>query len=213
MKIIEKLKTENPTLRPDDIGIMFLENINSNYKIANGLQVRIKEKFGWDVNIGYESKEKRKGAVFISNRNNVKGLEFPFVICLMQAPLDRDLQTRNSIYMMLTRSFITSYFILPDEDPKTIEYIKKGVKFVNENGYLHIAEPNAQQRQQLNNAIINRTNIYKSQHDMAEEIMDGLGIDRTYKSKLHNIIKNAYMNEIDRDKLYEIIKVNYSLMN
>ena len=131
----------------------------------------------------------------------------------MQAPLDRDLQTRNSIYMMLTRSFITSYFILPDEDPKTIEYIKKGVKFVNENGYLHIAEPNAQQRQQLNNAIINRTNIYKSQHDMAEEIMDGLGIDRTYKSKLHNIIKNAYMNEIDRDKLYEIIKVNYSLMN
>ena len=213
LKIIEKLKTENPTLRPDDIGIMFLENINSNYKIANGLQVRIKEKFGWDVNIGYESKEKRKGAVFISNRNNVKGLEFPFVICLMQAPLDRDLQTRNSIYMMLTRSFITSYFILPDEDPKTIEYIKKGVKFVNENGYLHIAEPNAQQRQQLNNAIINRTNIYKSQHDMAEEIMDGLGIDRMYKSKLHNIIKNAYMNEIDRDKLYEIIKVNYSLMN
>ena len=92
---------------------MFLENINENYKLANELQAAVGEKFGWDINIGYETKEKRKGAVFVSNKNNVKGLEFPFVICLMQNPLDEDLQNRNSIYMMLTRSFITSYFIIP----------------------------------------------------------------------------------------------------
>lgn len=60
-------------------------------------------------------KLKKKDTLFISNRNNVKGLEFPFVICFMQGKLTDNLQTRNSIYMMLTRSFITSYFIVPDD--------------------------------------------------------------------------------------------------
>lgn len=213
LNIISTLKEDNPTLRPDDIGIMFLENINRNYQLANSLQVYIKEKFRWNVNIGYESKEKRKGTVFISNRNNVKGLEFPFVICFMQSRLDEDLQNRNSIYMMLTRSFITSYFIMPDEDAESVNQLKMGVEFVDRNGYLHIKEPDIQQKKRLNNAIINRSNIYKSQHDMVEEIMDKMGIEKMYRGKLHNIIKNGYKNELDRDKLYEVVRVNYSLMN
>lgn len=213
LNIIEELKKNNSTLQPDDIGIMFLENINNNYQLANKLQVAIGEKFGWDVNIGYETKEKRKGAVFVSNRNNVKGLEFPFVICLMQSTLDKDLQNRNSIYMMLTRSFITSYFIIPDEKLDLVEKIKQGVDFVNENGYLHVKEPNLNQKRILNNAIINRSNIYKSQHDIVEESMDQMGIEKIYRSKLHNIIKTAYKDELDRDRLYEIIRTNYSLMN
>lgn len=213
LNIIEELKKNNSTLQPDDIGIMFLENINNNYQLANKLQVAIGEKFGWDVNIGYETKEKRKGAVFVSNRNNVKGLEFPFVICLMQSTLDKDLQNRNSIYMMLTRSFITSYFIIPDEKMDLVEKIEQGVDFVNENGYLHVREPNLNQKRILNNAIINRSNIYKSQHDIVEENMDQMGIEKIYRSKLHNIIKTAYKDELDRDRLYEIIRTNYSLMN
>lgn len=213
LDIIADLKESNPTLRADDIGIMFLENSNSNYEIANSLQINIKEKFRWDVNIGYESKEKRKETVFISNRNNVKGLEFPFIICFMQSGLDDDLQNRNSIYMMLTRSFITSYFIVPNEDSEVINKIKRGADFVNENGYLHIKEPSPQQRKNLNNAIINRTNIYKSQHDVIEEIMDTLGIEKEYRKKLHDIVKNAFNEELDRDRLYEIVKINYSMMN
>lgn len=213
ISIIEKLRMDNTTLLPDDIGIMFLENVNENYDLANRLQEEIGEKFGWDVNIGYESKEKRKGAVFISNKNNVKGLEFPFVICLMQNSLDEDLQNRNSIYMMLTRSFITSYFIMPDENEAKLEDIRRGVAFVNKNGYLHVKEPDGEQKRKLNNAIINRNNVHKSQHDMAEEIMDSLKIEKIYRSSLHNIIKSGYKDEVDSDKLYEIIRANYSIMN
>lgn len=213
LDIIDGLKKNNPTLQPDDIGIMFLENLNSNYELVNYLQTAIGEKFGWDVNIGYESKEKRKGAVFVSNRNNVKGLEFPFVICFMQNPLDEDLQNRNSIYMMLTRSFITSYFIIPDEAKAEVDKIQQGVKFVNENGYLHIKEPSLEQKKTLNNAIINRSNIYQSQHDMVEDIMEKLRIEKLYRSKLHNIIKTGYKDELDRDRLYEIVQMNYRLMN
>jgi len=212
LKIIEELKKKNPSLKPDDIGIIFLENTNSNYQLANNLEIAIVETFGWDVNIGYETKEKRKGAVFVSNRNNVKGLEFPFIICFMQNRLDDDLQNRNSIYMILTRSFITSYFIMPDDEIMA-DRVKIGVDFVNENGFLHVKEPDEEQRKRLKNAIINKDNIYKSQHDMVEEIMDQLAIEKIYRSKLHSIIKTAYKDEIDSDRLYEIIKMNYNLMN
>lgn len=213
LNIIDDLKKNNQSLKPDDIGIMFLENIDMNYRLANNLQIAIGERFAWDVNIGYESKENKKGSVFISNKNNVKGLEFPFVICLMQSKLDNDLQNRNSIYMMLTRSFITSYFIMPDEDDVVVEEIEKGISFVNENGYLHLQEPTAEQRKKLNNAIINRGNVHKSQHDIVEEIMDDIGIERSYRDKIYNIIKSGYKNELDRDKLYEIVRMNYSLMS
>lgn len=213
LNIIEELNKNNPTLKPDDIGIMFLENTNSNYKIANDLQISIGEKYGWDVNIGYESKEKKKNAVFVSNKNNVKGLEFPFVICLMQGNLDRDLQNRNSIYMMLTRSFITSYFIIPDDDQEMISKLENGVNFVNENGYLHIKEPSDEQKEILNNAIINRGNIHRSQHDMLEEIMDNIGIEKNYRSKLHSVIKGGYKDEMDYDRLYEVVRTNYNMMS
>ena len=213
LNIIEELRENNPTLQPDDIGIMFLENTNENYQLVNLLQAAIEEKFSWDVNIGYESKEKRKGAVFVSNRNNVKGLEFPYVICLMQNTLDKDLQNRNAIYMMLTRSFITSYFIIPNEEKSMIEKLKQGVNFVNKKGFLHVKEPNKEQKEILNNAIINENNLHKSQRDIVEEIMDTENIEKMYRNKIHNIIKTAYREELDYDRLYEIIRMNYSLMN
>ena len=190
---------------------MFLENYNVNYELANELQIAIEDKFEWSVNIGYESKVKRKGTVFVSNRNNVKGLEFPFVICVMQSKLDRDLQNRNSIYMMLTRSFITSYFILPN-DEENIDKMKQGVDFVNKNGYLHVKEPDLRQREKLYNTVINRSNVFKSQHDIVEEIMDRIKIEKTYRNKIHKIIQDAFSDEFDREKLYDIIRMNYSCM-
>lgn len=213
MDLIQKIREENPSVEPDDIGIMFLENINSNYTLANMLQTAINERFDWDVNIGYETKEKKKGALFISNRNNVKGLEFPFVICFMQSNLSSNLQARNSIYMMLTRSFITSYFILPDDKSKNIQEIVNGVKEVNKNGYLHVREPDENEKQRLNNAIINRTSVYKSQRELVEEILEELKIRRNLREKFHKMIGLMHKEELDRDKLYEIIETNYNMMN
>lgn len=44
--------------------------------------------------------------------------------------------------------------------------------------------------------------------------MEKLGVEREYKTKLREIIKTAaYKEELDYDKLYEIIRMNYSLMN
>ena len=191
---------------------MFLENINLNYTLAKQLEIAIKEEFGWNVNIGYETKEKVKNTLFISNKNNVKGLEFPFVICFMQGNLTENLQTRNSIYMMLTRSFITSYFILPDDETENVESIIQGVKQVNRDGYLHVKEPSDKEKKALNNAIIKHTGIHQSQREMVEEVLDEVGIPKKERERFHKLISLMAKDVFEKDKLYEIIQTNYNMM-
>ena len=209
---IDNIRACNPTVLPDDIGIIFMENIDANFKLASNLQSMIKEKYNWTVNIGYETKEKKKGTLFVSNRNNVKGLEFPFVICIMQNALTNDFSIRNSIYMMLTRSFLTSYLILPSA-AKNIEILKPGIEFVNRKGFLKVEEPSDDEKTRLVNAIIKRTNLHKSLFDMAEEIMDEIGVTNKENRKIiHEMTKAMFNKEVDRDKLEEFIQTNCSMM-
>lgn len=209
---IDNIRACNPTVLPDDIGIIFMENIDANFKLASSLQSMIKEKYNWTVNIGYETKEKKKGTLFVSNRNNVKGLEFPFVICIMQNALTNDFSIRNSIYMMLTRSFLTSYLILPNA-AKNIEILKPGIEFVNRKGFLKVEEPSDEEKTRLANAIIKRTNLHKSLFDMAEEIMDEIGVTNKENRKIiHEMTKAMFNKEVDRDKLEEFIQTNCSMM-
>lgn len=212
LETIDKIRACNSTVLPDDIGIIFMENVDANFKLASNLQSLIKEKYDWTVNIGYETKEKKKGTLFVSNRNNVKGLEFPFVICIMHNVLTDDFAIRNSIYMMLTRSFLTSYLILPIE-AKNIEILKPGIEMVNRKGFLKVEEPSEQEKIRLANAIIKRTNLHKSLFDMAEEIMDEIGVTKKESRKIiHNMTKVMFNKEVDRDKLEEFIQTNCSMM-
>lgn len=102
--LINKIISEFPTVKPDDIGIIFLDQESYIYKLAEDVGRSIRKKLGWNINIAYETKEKRPQSVFISNRNNVKGLEFPFVICYTHKILSTS-NYRNTIYTMLSRSF------------------------------------------------------------------------------------------------------------
>lgn len=212
LMIIDSIIENNQTVIPDDIGIIFMENVDFNFKLASSLQDIIKEKYDWNVNIGYETKEKKKNTIFISNRNNVKGLEFPFVICIMKEMLTDDFLVRNSIYMMLTRSFITSYLVIPLGE-KNIEQINRGIEFINRNGYMNVKEPSEKEKSKLANAIIGRNNIHKSLYDMAEEIMDEIGLmDRENRKKIHDMTKTMFVSEVDRDRLQEFIRTNCSMM-
>ena len=212
LEIIDMIREENPTVLPDDIGIIFMENVDANFKLASNLQEMIKEKYNWSVNIGYETKEKKKGTLFVSNRNNVKGLEFPFVICIMRNILENNFSIRNSIYMMLTRSFLTSYLVMSSE-AKNIDSITPGINFVNRNGYLRVEEPSDEEKINLANAIIKRTNLHKSLYDMVEEIMDDICVSNMEKrKKIHDLAKTMFGREVDKEKLIEFIQTNCAMM-
>lgn len=214
IKILEEIHSANPTVKPDDIGIIFLENSNTNYQLADKLQVLISQRFGWEVNLGYQTKTKIKDTLFISNKNNVKGLEFPFVICLTNLMLGDNLQIRNSIYMMLTRSFLTSYFMLSSSNGEVITKLKDGIDTINKKGYLTVTEPSEEEKEHLRNAIINNKNkeMPKSHYEFVEQIMDKLKINKEQRERLHKIIDVYGVEDFDEDKISDIIQTNYRLM-
>ncbi len=213
LEIIEEIKNNNSTVKADDIGIVFLENHNSNYKLANELQLKVKQQFGWDVNIGYESKTKMKNTLFISNRNNVKGLEFPFMICITRDALDNNLQKRNSIYMMLTRSFLKTYFIISSRNNDLAKKLKEGLKGINEYSYLSVVEPSEEEKLELRNAIINNPTVTKSQGEMIDDIMKKNGVKKEYWDKLRGMIEMAFKGVFDYDTLEQAILMNYNLLS
>lgn len=49
----------------------------------------------WNVNNAIKSKDNIGNQLFVSNINNVKGLEFPFVICISNT-IKNDASYRNS---------------------------------------------------------------------------------------------------------------------
>lgn len=123
--LMRELRRDNETLQPDDIGIIFLDQDNNIYAQADELEVAIQKTFGYSVNKAYETKAKLANAVFISNRNNVKGLEFPFVICVTKRIIKAS-NYRNSLYTMLAQQLE-----LIEADIETLdEFVKDNMKYL-----------------------------------------------------------------------------------
>lgn len=75
------------------------------------LSTVIKKRLNWEILRGHEEKKTDPLRLYLTNTNNVKGLEFPFVICVTAAILS-DPRYRNKIYTMVTRSFIATYLLI-----------------------------------------------------------------------------------------------------
>ena len=111
--------------------------------------------------------------------------------------------------MMLTRSFLTSYLILPDT-AKNINLLEEGIEFVNRKGFLKVEEPSDDEKRNLANAIINRGNLHKSLFQKAEVIMDEMGVvDKEHRDMIHQLIRVRFKNkENDENKLRKFIQAN-----
>ncbi len=214
-KIIESLVeiyNDNKTVEPEDIGIVFLENQKFNYDLAAKLEFEIQRKFRWRVNIGYESKTKEKNALFISNRNNVKGLEFPFVIVVSTGYIPDVLRTRNSLYMMMTRSFIKSYLVLSDWNEDLIPELEAGLQFINNNKFMSIDEPSDLVKEELHNAVINDTSVRKSLEEQIEEVILELGVEQEFRNKLKRAVSEICEADSTREDIIGFVRVNHEQM-
>lgn len=210
MKIIDKIKYENDTVEPEDIAIVFLENSNGNYKMADKLEIFIKIQYDWDVVKGYETKSKDDESLFISNRNNIKGLEFPFVICVVRGPIEDDLDIRNSIYMMLTRSFITSYFLIHESSSDLIETFNRAIEDIRTNGAMNLREPSDEEINVQNRILTEKSKEHKkSQREIIDEILDGYhNIQKKHRTKIYRLVYLLLENSTDIDSIRDVIEKN-----
>lgn len=168
---IDEILKENRTVKPDDIAVILLGNSDKNYFIADQLSFIIEERFNWDSTKGYISKTKEKDKIFISNIYNVKGLEFPFVICVESGSIDRSIQKRNSIYMALTRSFLSSYFLIDEMNCEFISIYQNAIDDINRNGYMTLREPDEEEkRTQAERVRIAAEKRKKSLEEIVDEV-------------------------------------------
>jgi superfamily I DNA and RNA helicase len=206
--VINEIREENETVGPEDIGIILLDRTKGIYKLADLIQYKLQKEIGWEVNKAYDSKEKIPDTVLISNRNNVKGLEFPFVICITNS-ISNNPSYRNALYTMLTRSFIKSFFITGQEMlfSGLTEGMKDGLKHIVKNQEMVIQEPTEEEKKDIQTRF--KSNLIKMSHyDLMQEVFKSLKVDKKYHKKLLLTTKEMDMIDTDRSTLMDFVKDN-----
>ena len=203
--VIKKIKTDNPTVQPDDIAIIYLDTDNYIYNSADNLEYEIYKEFGWRVNKGYESKEKIENTIFISNKNNVKGLEFPFVICITKK-LQNNLNYRNTLYTMITRSFIQTYLLMEMEDE--VEILNKALEIINQKNYIKTTQPTTDEIEKIKRTIIKQKEESIPYSEFLNGIFKELEIKRINWEKLKQAIELTSIKKFDREKTIAYIESN-----
>lgn len=205
INIIDSIRSNHSTVHAGDIAIVFLEGkFNSNYTLADSLAVTIGNKYSWNVVKGYETKDSTRDAVFISNRNNIKGLEFPFVICLVRGKVTDNIFDRNTIYMILTRSFITSYFIINDMDSNSdfIAVYKAAAKSISDSGIMCLREPPEEEKEMQNKKV--RIEVTKNQRPLREVIEEVFVKYPELTKKNKERITNSIIEIIEEGSMTEV---------
>lgn len=205
--LINDIIQEHPTAVPDDIGIIFLDQSTEIYKWADALEFKIRRDFKWAVNKAYESKAKISKSILISNRNNVKGLEFPFVICITGEIKD-GLSYRNSLYTMLTRSFIKSYLVLPVKDAGLTKEMIAGLEEIVLKREMVIKEPTHEEKKKIRTKFEYKLKSI-SHYDLMIAIFEEEGIDRKYFERLLKASQDMGLVGSERETLHEFVRSNY----
>lgn len=141
LDVVSDIKSRHPTLQQGDIAIILLDKDSYIYDVISELKYAIKEKWAWEANISFESKNTDPDKLFISNINNAKGLEFPFVICFA-SNLNRSPSFRNALYTMMARSFLESHLILGKRaNSEVLANIHEGLDYITKNGNMNVRLP------------------------------------------------------------------------
>ena len=214
LEAIIQLKKEYPNITCEDIAIIYVDSENYIFNESVMLGDILKEKFGWDYNLAYENKKVVPNTIFISNRNNVKGLEFPFVFCFT-TQIIRDHSYRNTLYTMLTRSLLRSYLIV-QEIPSSEwgNKILQGMKNIREKHCIQVIEP-TQKEKDLIMSEFRMARRPKSLHERANDIFKELHIEFKYQQTILDTLMNnedVRSNQITDENLKEKLEVLYKVL-
>ena len=205
IEIIHHIREENPTVTADDIGIIFIDNSKNTYLSADRLELSIPAEFGWDVNKAYESKHRVKGALFISNRNNVKGLEFPFVICVTKK-INNSRSYRNALYMMITRSFLRSYLLISqDSNIDLVGSLESGLETIKTEGLIRVDPPSDGEMQSITTSF-NYTDDNISFYDFVESVCEDVNVLPLFRNKIFESVKGMLGESFDYQEVREVVE-------
>lgn len=207
IKIINQLIETNPTITANDIWIIYLDD---DYKFlcsfANNLEFELASNLKWWLNKAYETKEKINNEIFISNKNHVKGLEFPFVICFTNKILD-NYSYRNTLYTMLTRSFLQSYLLVKNNS--NLEVLKEWLKIINDEKCIKTIEPTPEELEKIKETIISYKKTEKlSYRDFIANLISELKIEEEIDVVIKFLSGTKYNNSFDEEWIKDFLNNN-----
>ena len=206
-EILQDLICSNPDLKPGDISIILLDDDRNIYNYMDKLCYMINQEIGYQVRRGYETKSAIEDAVYITNANNVKGLEFPYVICITYK-IQNSYRYRNTLYTMLTRSFIRSYLLVTDDS--MLKVFTEGYKYINENRCVRTKIPTEQQKAAIQRQVVEvKSEQNESYKDIIEGIFEELHIiDPQKRSSLEKALEGASFDKFDKSLVKNFIEAN-----
>lgn len=206
--IIDQIIQENPTVSPSDIGVTFSGSSKSLYSTADRIEFAVREKYGWEVNKAYETKRDDSDTLFISNKNNVKGLEFPFLICFTNRISDAP-HERNALYMLLTRSFIKSYLVVSDlANENKMRELADGLSFINREGYMKLEKPSPEDNLQVNNTKIKQKERKRTLEEMTVEIFNEWEVDQEVRRAILSLMHKSKKKFETERSVREFVEYN-----
>ncbi len=209
--VIRKIQEENEDVTINDICVILLDDEEYIYTWANQIENRVSVCLNWETNKAYESKHTIKDTLLISNRNNVKGLEYPFVICVTKGFV-ANVQYRNSLYTMLTRSFLKSYLLISDEQKKNSEVLAKNFNAINTIHKLILQKPSPDELAKIETSFKRMSN----RKPLADEIRDMLyakGLKEPQVNSLVNSALNLGWQDLTMEQLQTHVDQLVSLSN
>lgn len=207
--IIKKLRVDNNDIQPDDIAIILIDDNKEIYTYIDKLCLAINTTFGWSVSRGYESKEAASNHLYITNPNNVKGLEFPYVICITHRIMD-SYRYRNTLYTMLTRSFLQSFLLVTQNDKLNI--FSEGLNKINSDLYIETSIPTNRQKDEIKRTLLKyQEDNNLSYKDFIEDIFTEQGIvDERVKDALLTALSKTTFDRFDKEQTIQFIEINKS---
>jgi len=190
VEIINSIRRGNPTVKVYDIGIVFIDRDPIVYKYVEYFCAHLDDVIDWDVNNAVKTKENFRDQLFVSNINNVKGLEFPFIICVSNS-IKNNISYRNSLYMTLTRSFLKTYFVVGSIDSELNLRFNNHIEVINSTKKMHV---NIQQEILQESLTINLRNDVSnySLSDFIKNYLKDVELDSNVKNKIYKLTKGFY---------------------
>ncbi|MGB1205483.1 MAG: DEAD/DEAH box helicase [Chitinophagales bacterium] len=211
LNILKRIQANHSTVQPEDIAIIILDSHQQIYKYIDNLCYSILNQLGWKINRAIETKSKESNSIYITNSNNVKGLEFPFVICITGG-IKKTYRYRNILYTMLTRSFIQSYLLVQTD--KNLDVLEEGLQKINQERMIRTIEPSQSEKEAIKNKIAklkNKQNI--SYKEFLKQIFNELQIEYKHRRKLEKAIIGASIAQFDENTTKKFINANIEFYN
>lgn len=205
INIIKKIQQDYSDVQAEDIAIVF-PNDKLNYSKIDELETSLYRELNLNINIIHNTKEVYPNTVTVSNKNNIKGLEFPFVICVADYEVTRQLSIRNTLYMTLTRSFIASYLLIQEyRNEELINILRYGLKEINKSLTMQIPEPSPEERAHQESIIAKYNASTVNQYDVLTNILDELKVNNNDRHNIRDVVSKFRTNETNRDALRDFV--------